>query len=211
MLLNIESIKVKKRIRHSPGNLEPLKDSLRRYGLMNPITVNSKYELIAGERRLEAAKQLGWTSIEVQVVEVNDKINQLEMELEENNQRVPFSDEELLEGYALLEKLKNPGPFRKIFSSIKNSLKKIFILAPEKNLEEKLNRTKNISYIGILGIVMVVVSSILYKKDFITSIVHLLIDFIGVIVIIIGLFNLLRYIYSSKYSFVNKLKIRKPK
>ncbi len=53
MLVSVKDIKVKNRVRKDLGNLEDLKDSLRRYGLLNPITLNSKYELIAGERRQE--------------------------------------------------------------------------------------------------------------------------------------------------------------
>ena len=60
MFVKIDDIKIKKRVRRDLGDLEALKESLRLYGLLNPITLNSKYELIAGERRLEAAKSLGW-------------------------------------------------------------------------------------------------------------------------------------------------------
>ena len=37
MLVPIEKIKVKKRVRKDLGNLSDLKDSLRTYGLLNPI------------------------------------------------------------------------------------------------------------------------------------------------------------------------------
>ena len=56
MLVNISEIKVKKRVRKDLGDINSLKDSLKRYGLLNPITIDSKNRLIAGERRLEAAK-----------------------------------------------------------------------------------------------------------------------------------------------------------
>ena len=59
MLVPIAQIKIKRRVRKDLGNLDDLKDSLRTYGLLNPITINSKYELIAGERRLTAAKEIG--------------------------------------------------------------------------------------------------------------------------------------------------------
>jgi len=36
--------------------MDALKESLRMYGLLNPITLNDNNELIAGERRLQAAK-----------------------------------------------------------------------------------------------------------------------------------------------------------
>ena len=71
MLVPIEKIKVKKRVRKDLGNLSDLKDSLRTYGLLNPITINSKYELIAGERRLTAAREIGWTNINANVVGVS--------------------------------------------------------------------------------------------------------------------------------------------
>ena len=121
MFVKIDDIKIKKRVRRDLGDLEALKESLRLYGLLNPITLNSKYELIAGERRLEAAKSLGWERINAIVLDNNvDKIRQLEIELEDNNQRKEFTDEELLDGYKRLQKLKNPSIFIRILSFIAN-------------------------------------------------------------------------------------------
>lgn len=126
MLVKIEDIKVKKRVRRDLGDLTALKDSMHRYGLMNPITLNSNYELVAGERRLEAAKSLGWERINANILDSNvDNIRQLEMELEENNQRKEFTDEELLEGYKRLEKLKNPPLVMRILKFIANIFIKI--------------------------------------------------------------------------------------
>ena len=123
MIVKIEDIKVKRRIRKDLGDLEPLKDSLRIYGLMNPITLNSKYELVAGERRLQAAKELGWERINAIVLDSSvDRIHQLEMELEENNQRKEFTDEELLVGYKRLERLRNPSIFIRILNFFANLL-----------------------------------------------------------------------------------------
>lgn len=125
MLVRISDIKIRKRVRKDLGNLEDLKDSLRTYGLLNPITINRKYELIAGERRLQAATQLGWTNIQANIVDNLTDIEQLEMELEENNQRKEFTDDELLEGYKRLEKLRNPGFFYKIYLFFKHLWEKI--------------------------------------------------------------------------------------
>ena len=126
MLVKIEDIKVKKRVRRDLGDLTALKDSMHRYGLMNPITLNSNYELVAGERRLEAAKSLGWERINANILDSNvDNIRQLEMELEENNQRKGFTDEELMEGYKRLEKLKNPPLIMRILKFIANIFIKI--------------------------------------------------------------------------------------
>ena len=120
MLVNISEIKVKKRVRKDLGDINSLKDSLKRYGLLNPITIDSKNRLIAGERRLEAAKALGWTNINAVIVNNLTPLTQLELELEENNQRKEFTDQELLEGFKRLEKLRNPGFFRRIWNGIKS-------------------------------------------------------------------------------------------
>lgn len=142
MLIKISDVKVKKRVRKDLGDLSSLKDSLRTFGLLNPITINSNYELIAGERRLEAAKAIGWESINATMIAAPvNKINQLEMELEENNQRKEFTDEELLEGYKRLERLRNPSFVMKIlkwicnlFIKLGNLIKKLFskIFHPKK-------------------------------------------------------------------------------
>lgn len=126
MLVNISEIKVKRRVRKDLGDLEPLKDSLRRYGLLNPITIDNKNRLIAGERRLEAAKLLGWTNINAVVVNNVSAITKLELELEENNQRKEFTDAELLEGYKRLERLRNPSIFRRILNAIVRFFEWIF-------------------------------------------------------------------------------------
>ena len=125
MLVPIKDIKIKKRVRKDLGNLEDLKDSLRTYGLLNPITLNSKYELIAGERRLQSAIQLGWTSINANIVDNLTEVEQLEMEIEENNQRKEFTDTELMEGYKRLQRLRNPGFFYRILLFFKHLFQKI--------------------------------------------------------------------------------------
>lgn len=132
MLVNIKDIKIKKRVRHDLGDLEALKNSLRTYGLLNPITLNNKYELIAGERRLQAAKQLGWTNINAVIQSNRSDLEELEMELEENNQRKEFTNEELLEGYRRLEKLRNPSIWRKIAKLLKRFWEFISSLFPKK-------------------------------------------------------------------------------
>ena len=126
MLVNISEIKVKKRVRKDLGDLDALKESLRRYGLLNPITIDNKNRLIAGERRLEAAKLLGWTNINAVVVNNIAAITKLELELEQNNQRKEFTDAELLEGYKRLERLRNPSIFRKILNAIVRFFEWIF-------------------------------------------------------------------------------------
>ncbi len=125
MLVQIKDIKIKKRVRKDLGNLEDLKDSMKIYGLMNPITLNSRYELIAGERRLQSAIQLGWTSINANIIDNLSEVDQLEMELEENNQRKEFTNEELMQGYKRLQRLRNPNIFYRIYLFFKHLFQKI--------------------------------------------------------------------------------------
>lgn len=125
MLVQIKDIKIKKRVRKDLGNLEDLKDSMKIYGLMNPITLNSRYELIAGERRLQSAIQLGWTSINANIIDNLTEVDQLEMEIEENNQRKEFTDAELMEGYKRLQRLRKPNIFYKIYLFFKHLFQKI--------------------------------------------------------------------------------------
>ncbi len=57
-------------------NLEELKNSLGKCGLINPITVKQikkdKYEIVAGVRRYLAAKALGWTQIKVTILKLTE-------------------------------------------------------------------------------------------------------------------------------------------
>ena len=70
MLVRIEDIKIKKRIRKENKSIDSLADSMRVYGLLNPIVLDSDYMLIAGFRRLQAAKELGWTTIPATIIDV---------------------------------------------------------------------------------------------------------------------------------------------
>ena len=197
MLINIDEIKIKKRVRKDLGDLETLKDSLRRYGLLSPITINTRNELVAGQRRLESAKQLGWTTITANVVDAEDKIGQLEMELEENTQRVPFTDEELLAGYNALEKLKNPPLFTRIMNGIKN----FFTCCNEKSeqiREEKISKSFKFALLLPIGIISVIVFSILYKTSVISGIVRAFIDVINVCLMGCGLIFTIRLFILKK-------------
>lgn len=122
MKVKISDINVSDRIRKDLGNIEALSTSLNRYGLFSPILITSDYRLIAGERRLEAAKRLGWKSIEAKVIEDPGTIGSLELEIEENIYRKPFTEEELDEGYARIRRLRNPS----LKERIKGFFKRIF-------------------------------------------------------------------------------------
>jgi ParB family chromosome partitioning protein len=83
-----------------------LEASLRTNGLLQPITVRPApggrgYELIAGERRLRAASQLGWQEIPALVRELDDRAL-LTLALVENLQRADLNPLEEAEGYQRL-------------------------------------------------------------------------------------------------------------
>ena len=71
MKVNIEDVKVSKRIRQDETDVTMLKESIREIGLLNPIIINEENELLAGFRRLEACKQLGWKEIETRMINTN--------------------------------------------------------------------------------------------------------------------------------------------
>ena len=126
MQIDIQSVLLKKRVRKNLGDLKPLAESLKTHGLMNPILINEKNELIAGHRRLEAAKSLGWTTIAARVVERAEEAELLEMEVEENTHRKALTADELAEAYDRLEHLRNPGFFTRIWRSIKSFFARLF-------------------------------------------------------------------------------------
>jgi ParB family chromosome partitioning protein len=126
MQIPVEEVTVRRRVRQDMGDLTKLMESLRAHGLINPILVNAKRELIAGHRRLEAAKRLGWQYIEATVCETESEAELLEKELDENIHRRNLSAVELAEGYSRLEKLQNPGFFRRLWMAIVSFIRRIF-------------------------------------------------------------------------------------
>ncbi len=88
-------------------NLDDLANSIRERGVIQPIIVrrsdveNSKYEIIAGERRWLAARQAGLHEIPVVVTDVDD-LKSLEFAIVENVQRHDLNPLEEAQGYKRL-------------------------------------------------------------------------------------------------------------
>lgn len=85
------------------AELRELQESLQSSGLLQPVTVRSApsgagFELIAGERRLRAATNLGWNEIPAVIKELSDK-EILTLALVENLQRSDLNPIEEAEGY----------------------------------------------------------------------------------------------------------------
>lgn len=83
------------RQRRELRDIDELAESIQRIGLINPIVVTNDGILVAGERRLTAVRQLGWTHVPVQFVEDLSDYELQTIELEENIKRenLPWQDE----------------------------------------------------------------------------------------------------------------------
>jgi ParB family chromosome partitioning protein len=77
-------------LRSQLENIDELADSIREIGLFHPITVRIRdeenFEIVAGNRRYMACKQLGWRKITCHIVNLDDK-EAYEFSLVENIQR----------------------------------------------------------------------------------------------------------------------------
>ena len=87
-------------------SLNELSDSIKSRGIIQPIIVrdsngNSKYEIIAGERRWLAAQKAGLHEVPIVVIEADDK-KALEFGIVENVQRHDLNAIEEAEGYKRL-------------------------------------------------------------------------------------------------------------
>lgn len=88
----------------NPERLQELAESIKQHGILQPIVVSkngNQYELIMGERRLQAAKLAGLTKVSVIVREATDQ-QKLEMAIIENIQRHDLNPVEEAKSYAKL-------------------------------------------------------------------------------------------------------------
>jgi ParB family chromosome partitioning protein len=69
--IDVDGIRVGKRFRQHLGDIEGLAGSMAEHGLLHPVLVNPQHDLIAGRRRLEAARRLGWRTIPARVLDLD--------------------------------------------------------------------------------------------------------------------------------------------
>ena len=102
--LEIEQIKrspLQPRTRFDAGRLDELARSIKERGVIQPVTVRRRvdgYELVAGERRVLAAKKAGFETVPALVIEANDE-ETLELALIENIQRDDLNPIEYARAY----------------------------------------------------------------------------------------------------------------
>ena len=129
MKIRIDKIKITKRIREDIGDIAGLRESIRKHGLFNPILLTKNYELLAGFRRLEAVKSLGWSEVECSIVESTNKLEKLDIEVDENMLRKDFTPAEIEKSIKRRRELASKG-LRKLWLWLKmfwQWLKSLFI------------------------------------------------------------------------------------
>lgn len=105
----LSEIKTRRRVRSDLGPVDRLARSMQKYGLLHPIVLDEKFNLIAGRRRLEAARRLGWETISAKIVAVTDRKEKLIIELEENSTRKDFTADDWARGREFLKEYSRRG------------------------------------------------------------------------------------------------------
>src|SRR5690349_14604873 len=91
----IDCIVVGERRRVDNGDIDELARDIAANDLVQPIVVTKDRELVAGYRRYQACKQLGWTHIPCHVFEdLTEARKKLVIEFAENEKRKSFEWEE---------------------------------------------------------------------------------------------------------------------
>lgn len=106
---SIGEITTNGRHRKRLGDIEGLARSIEDVGLLNPVTITDDGRLVAGYRRLEACKLLGWGEVPVQVAaSVDGAVSLLIAERDENTCREPMRPSELVALGMEVEALEKP-------------------------------------------------------------------------------------------------------
>jgi hypothetical protein len=103
MSLPIDKIKVGERFRKDLGDIDGLAKSIADCGcLLHRVVVDEDHNLIAGRRRLEACRRLGWKMVPVNIVPLRDLVKG---EYQEKTERKDFTNSEAV---AIMEAVEPP-------------------------------------------------------------------------------------------------------
>src|SRR4029077_20693317 len=97
----IEENPYQPRERFDDHELTSLRESIRAHGVLQPLVVRQvgeRFQLVAGERRLRAARSAGLPAVPVRVVDFNDQ-QVVEATLVENIQRSDLNPIEKAQGF----------------------------------------------------------------------------------------------------------------
>lgn len=146
--MKLTDITIGTRHRKEVGNLTSLVASMKDVGLLHPVIVNSRRELIAGARRLEAAKRLGWEEIDARVCDTLDEAcAALRAERDENICRKDFLPSEAVAIGRELEKIEKEAAQKRIEASQGNRQSgSVKFTGPEKgNVRDKVGEAVGMS------------------------------------------------------------------
>lgn len=91
-VVRVDAIRVEDRARVEYRNIDSLAGSIETLGLLHPPVVTPDLRLIAGGRRLEAVKALGWETVPVTVADnLAETAALLQAESDENAEREPLT------------------------------------------------------------------------------------------------------------------------
>jgi site-specific DNA-methyltransferase (adenine-specific) len=93
------------------SNIQDLVDSIGSVGLLTPLVIDKSNQVISGNRRLAAIKQLGWKSVEVEVADLGDE-DVVTILIHHNKHRTKQM-REILNEYRALEKIHGKGQGRR--------------------------------------------------------------------------------------------------
>ena len=103
-MMRIAGIKIGKRVRADLGNIDALAASIEDLGLLQPVVVSPGGKLVAGFRRLKAAKKLRWDRVAVHVAKgMDDVLQALKAERDENVCRKAMTPQEAVESGDAIE------------------------------------------------------------------------------------------------------------
>jgi ParB family chromosome partitioning protein len=130
-----------------PEKLSQLVQSVKEHGILQPLlvrAVNGEFELVAGERRLRAAKEAGLTEVPIITKELSD-IQTLQIALLENLQREDLNPVEETEGILELLSIEldvNSGEVISILNQAAN--------AKKRGLELTENVSRQLEIVGLV-------------------------------------------------------------
>lgn len=102
--LDVIKVDEKSRLR-ATGDIIPLKDSIENIGVINPITVDTDYNIIAGFHRYLACKELNHREIPVRIVDksINKELLEIDENLIRNNLTTLETAQQLLKRKGIYE------------------------------------------------------------------------------------------------------------
>ena len=105
MKISVDNIKVSERLRELDiSKVAELEESIKTIGLLQPIVVDTDFNLLSGNHRLQAFKNIGYKKIECKKVNLSEQKNKL-VEIEENLIRKDLSVIEKSEHMVLRESI----------------------------------------------------------------------------------------------------------